>query len=661
MEQTILLNFEIDQSKAIRDYERLEKVIMDNKKAQQDLTAAYKAQNITQEEYIAEQARLSGNLSKETAQRNTLKKVIEAETGSLNAEKAALASLIQQRNSLNRTTDAGIKRFDQLNKEIEALTDSLKKAEQGGGNFQRNVGNYPELLKDISSQVSVAGVNLGSLATQFSTVAGAAGAVVGVLSALAGAYLASSEGARDLQFAQDKMKATNQILINDLVKLAGSPGGGGGNGVLSQLTDAAYAAAAAQLGLLGYMIDVQRQANITATALENLRDLEISLAFAAGDAKNDERRAEVLRRIRDDESQVIDDRITASQQIDGILENSKQRTITVLNAEREAIKKSVVDYDLNREAQLKVAQITAEIADKEEEITGKLTENVTARRALIKLQQEQLFLLEQEIREANKPSVDTSAQAPGGNQLSDPAIAASDARISQYTKELEAVEMTEAQKQEYYRRGAAYKKQIDDISNEVYLSTLSSTFGSVASLFKQNSTEYKLFASAEAIIATYSGATKAYDALASIPYAGPALGAAAAAAAVIAGLANVAQINGVQFAEGGYTGPGHKYQPAGVVHAGEVVWNQRDVAAVGGPRAADAMRPTFGGAVSRGTYATGGMVTAAPPTSQITRPVDQQMMLMDMVKNIPAGEVSVKEITRLQRRIQARERTAKSA
>lgn len=54
-------------------------------------------------------------------------------------------------------------------------------------------------------------------------------------------------------------------------------------------------------------------------------------------------------------------------------------------------------------------------------------------------------------------------------------------------------------------------------------------------------------------------------------------------------------------AEGGYTGPGGKYEPRGIVHAGEVVWSQRDVAAVGGPRAANAMRPTSG-------YAEGGIV-----------------------------------------------------
>ena len=48
--------------------------------------------------------------------------------------------------------------------------------------------------------------------------------------------------------------------------------------------------------------------------------------------------------------------------------------------------------------------------------------------------------------------------------------------------------------------------------------------------------------------------------------------------------------NQLQFWSGGYTGPGGKYEPRGVVHAGEVVWSQADVAAWGGPLAVDRMR-----------------------------------------------------------------------
>lgn len=44
------------------------------------------------------------------------------------------------------------------------------------------------------------------------------------------------------------------------------------------------------------------------------------------------------------------------------------------------------------------------------------------------------------------------------------------------------------------------------------------------------------------------------------------------------------------FSGGGYTGPGGRNQPAGVVHKGEVVWSQSDIARSGGVAAVEAMR-----------------------------------------------------------------------
>jgi len=52
------------------------------------------------------------------------------------------------------------------------------------------------------------------------------------------------------------------------------------------------------------------------------------------------------------------------------------------------------------------------------------------------------------------------------------------------------------------------------------------------------------------------------------------------------------------FDDGGYTGPGPKKQPKGVVHAGEVVWSQDDIRRAGGVAAVEAMRKgivAFGG------------------------------------------------------------------
>jgi hypothetical protein len=44
------------------------------------------------------------------------------------------------------------------------------------------------------------------------------------------------------------------------------------------------------------------------------------------------------------------------------------------------------------------------------------------------------------------------------------------------------------------------------------------------------------------------------------------------------------------YSEGGYTGDGGKYEPAGIVHKGEVVWSQSDIARAGGVSIVEAMR-----------------------------------------------------------------------
>lgn len=74
------------------------------------------------------------------------------------------------------------------------------------------------------------------------------------------------------------------------------------------------------------------------------------------------------------------------------------------------------------------------------------------------------------------------------------------------------------------------------------LSVASSIAGSMASIWGEESKVGKGFATAQALIDTYSAANSAYSAMAGIPIVGPALGIAAAAAAVVAGMANVKKI-----------------------------------------------------------------------------------------------------------------------
>lgn len=65
---------------------------------------------------------------------------------------------------------------------------------------------------------------------------------------------------------------------------------------------------------------------------------------------------------------------------------------------------------------------------------------------------------------------------------------------------------------------------------------------------------------------------------------------------------------GGSYSTGGYTGDGGVNEPAGVVHRGEVVWSQRDVARAGGVDIVEAMRRGLAG------YADGGSPGAEPST-----------------------------------------------
>lgn len=74
------------------------------------------------------------------------------------------------------------------------------------------------------------------------------------------------------------------------------------------------------------------------------------------------------------------------------------------------------------------------------------------------------------------------------------------------------------------------------------LDLASKVAGSMATIWGEESKVGKGFATAQALIDTYSAANSAYSAMAGIPIVGPALGAAAAAAAIVAGIANVKKI-----------------------------------------------------------------------------------------------------------------------
>lgn len=100
---------------------------------------------------------------------------------------------------------------------------------------------------------------------------------------------------------------------------------------------------------------------------------------------------------------------------------------------------------------------------------------------------------------------------------------------------------------------------INKLKNDAILNTTSNMLGALAGLFEQNTAEYKAFATAQALVDTYSGANAAFTSTTKV--AGPIVGGFAAAAAIIAGLANVRKINQVKKGSTSVSGGGGSSKP----------------------------------------------------------------------------------------------------
>ena len=103
-------------------------------------------------------------------------------------------------------------------------------------------------------------------------------------------------------------------------------------------------------------------------------------------------------------------------------------------------------------------------------------------------------------------------------------------------------------------------------------------FGEQSAIYKVAFAASKAFAIADSMVkiqqAIASGAVSA-------PYPANIIAMASIAAQTASIVSNIQAVSGVGFASGGYTGPGGKYQPAGIVHKGEYVFDQASTNRIG--------------------------------------------------------------------------------
>jgi TP901 family phage tail tape measure protein len=153
-ERVEILRIEVDQETAKKELIATEQALSKLREEQKQYRKELKDSNGTNKKAAEGLANVSIQIQKATKNRRELTKAVQAEKGSLNDLRAQLARMVQQRNKINISTRQGRREFDLLNKQIRKHNDVIKRAEAAGGDFRRNVGNYPKIFSAATARLA---------------------------------------------------------------------------------------------------------------------------------------------------------------------------------------------------------------------------------------------------------------------------------------------------------------------------------------------------------------------------------------------------------------------------------------------------------------------------------------------------------------------------
>lgn len=158
-----------------------------------------------------------------------------------------------------------------------------------------------------------------------------------------------------------------------------------------------------------------------------------------------------------------------------------------------------------------------------------------------------------------------------------------------YAKAGEITAEGEARMTSIRQRAADANQVIEAQKNTIISAATQSLFDSTAEImrtgFGEQSAIYKVAFAASKAFAIADSMVKIQQAIASgavsAPYPANIIAMASIAAQTASIVSNIQAVSSVGFASGGYTGPGGKYQPAGIVHKGEYVFDQASTNRIG--------------------------------------------------------------------------------
>lgn len=151
-EETIQI-IRIDTGEAVKSVNDLRENVKILKERLGDLEIGTTEYQDTLEELKVNQAAVKDAMYATTASMDDLSKSAIGTSNSYNSLVHRMASLKEELRATDVSTEQGKQRFKELAAQINEVNDNLKDMDALQGNFQRNVGNYPGLMKTFSGSL----------------------------------------------------------------------------------------------------------------------------------------------------------------------------------------------------------------------------------------------------------------------------------------------------------------------------------------------------------------------------------------------------------------------------------------------------------------------------------------------------------------------------
>ena len=343
--RTVIIDVEVEDKDFDKEIGNVNTALKQNRELIKELSKDYKGN-------AKEIAKLEAENRDLSKSKQSLIKESKAASGSLDALRLKLAQQTKERNGLNTSTAEGSARFKELQGSIAGLNQEISGFEEAGGDFRRNVGNYPDLLGAADSAT-------GGFISQLTGLINPMTAIVGGIGLLAASYLSTGRGTRDLARAQDRLSTAFNDVGNSIADLLT---GGQGFGVING------ALRAMQRIFMG--IGSVIRSDIIVSIKESLREFELVQLASDKIAKVELKNAEIQRQIRDEERNSFKERREASEKLFVSIETRKKEQIATQEKLIRLTQQLLFFDEENLSLQTQLAQAQAEKADIEEEAAG---------------------------------------------------------------------------------------------------------------------------------------------------------------------------------------------------------------------------------------------------------------------------------------------------